>query len=744
MSLASTPELRDLARSVAGFAAREADTGRTRVQLDEHAAGRRTESWDRLVAQGLHAVHLPEDLGGAGGGLQELAVITEELGKALYPGPFVPTALAGAVLGVCASLERRTACVAAIEELVAGAAGALVVDPALRATRTASGWVVRGTADGVVAAAVTEDGEELWFRLRSGPGTETTDRSGTDLTRSVGCLRLTDHQPAPEDVLPTPPAATRRLVVATVLAAEAVGLGRWLLETAVEHVRTRHQFDRPIGSFQAVQHRAALMLVRSESAAAATWDAARAEAAPVDQQELAGAQAALVGPPSAVDLAVDCVSLLGAIGFTWEHDAHLYWRRAVSVLATAGPEERWARTLGSLATSTRRDFGIVADDALPTLRAEVGAVLDQAAELPDDDGATTAWGPLRGGPRRSLLAQHGLAGPHLPKPYGRAAGIEEQAVIAQEFARRGLVPPTTVIGEWVLPTILEHGTDTQRERFVAPTLRGEIVWCQLFSEPGAGSDLAGLSTRARRVDGGWSLTGQKVWNSYAHEADWGVCLARTDADAPKHAGLSYFLVDMHAPGLDVRPIRQATGKAEFNEVFLDEVFVPDEGLVGEPGAGWRLAATTLANERLNMGAALGHGSSELIRHAMSHGAVAATDDEAHRVLGRCVSREMVISALAMRANLAQLAGVDPGASVSVQKVVNALAQRDGSRDLVALLGPIGSVSDDGSPYAVDHLGLPAVLFGGGTIEIQLNVIARRVLGLPSGASGPRPKRSADA
>ena len=162
-------------------------------------------------------------------------------------------------------------------------------------------------------------------------------------------------------------------------------------------------------------------------------------------------------------------------------------------------------------------------------------------------------------------------------------------MISQEFARAGLTQPSTDIGEWALPTILAHGTDEQRETFVGPTLRGDIFWCQLFSEPGAGSDLASLRTRAGKVAGGWLLNGQKVWTSQAQEADWAICLARTDPEAPKHKGLSYFLVDMRSPGLEVRPLREANGGYLFNEVFLTDVFVPDSRLVGAARAkagGW--------------------------------------------------------------------------------------------------------------------------------------------------------------
>ena len=159
-----------------------------------------------------------------------------------------------------------------------------------------------------------------------------------------------------------------------------------------------------------------------------------------------------------------------------------------------------------------------------------------------------------------------------------------------------------MVGAWALPNLIVHGTEEQQARWILPTLRGEIQWCQLFSEPGAGSDLASLSMRATRVEGGWVLNGQKVWTSGAKEADWGICLARTDPDKPKHDGISCFMVDMRTPGIDIRPLRELTGQAMFNEVFFDDVFVPDDCLVGQENDGWRCARTTLANERVFMGA----------------------------------------------------------------------------------------------------------------------------------------------
>jgi len=423
----------------------------------------------------------------------------------------------------------------------------------------------------------------------------------------------------------------------------------------------------------------------------------------------------------------------GGIGFTWEHDAHLYWRRAISLATVGGGADHWARELGERSLRAERDFSFVTPQSLPELRARVGAVLDEVAAMPDDEIPSPGWAPARGADRRARLAADGLVAPHFPRPYGLGAGPAEQAVIAQEFDRRGLTQPELGIGGWVLPTLIEYGSAEQCDRFVSDTLCGRIIWCQLFSEPGAGSDLAGLSTAARKVEGGWLLTGQKVWNSQAQEADWGVCLARTDPAAPKHAGLTYFLIRMDSEGVDVQPLRQVTGIWEFNEVFLDEVFVPDSQVVADPGDGWRIAVTTLSNERLTMGSAtFGHGSSALVRRLLDSGDYAGSRDDALRVLGRNAALELSVAAMNLRNARIHLNGIADGnsASNSVRKVWNTIAQRDASRALTSILGPRAALGHPQQPYTFDLLGLPAILFGGGTIEIQLDIIARRVLGLP--------------
>ena len=412
-----------------------------------------------------------------------------------------------------------------------------------------------------------------------------------DLTRDVARVSLRDLPVARGQVLAVDEDRVRDLAAA-LFAAEAAGVARWCQQTGLAYAKVREQFGVPIGSFQAIKHKCARLFARTELITAAAWDAAVAHGQDGEQFALAAAAAAVIAAPAAVDLALETVTLLGGIGYTWEHDVHLYWRRAMSLAALLGPQGCWQRRLAGLSASTGRRHELRLDDESEGLRPWAAQALAEAAPLPPAS-------------QRRFLAERGLAAPHYPRPHGIGAGPAAQVVIAQEFARAGLAQPSTTVGDWALPTILAHGTDEQRDTFVGPTLRGEIIWCQLFSEPGAGSDLASLRTRAVRMPGGWTLDGQKVWTSQARQADWAICLARTDPEAPKHKGISYFLVDMRSPGVEVRPLREANGSYLFNEVFLTGVFVPDDRLVGRPGDGWRLARTTLGNERVNIAGGLG-------------------------------------------------------------------------------------------------------------------------------------------
>jgi 3-oxochol-4-en-24-oyl-CoA dehydrogenase len=656
-----------------------------------------------LAGLGLFGVAVPEDCGGAGGSIEDLCAMVEEAAKALVPGPVATTALATLVI---ADPELLSAL--ASGERTAGAAldGDVEFDDA---TSRASGTVPRAlgaVGDGLLL--VPAGGK--WLLVDAAvEGVTVEPLQATDFSRPLARVVLTS---APATVIDVSADRVENLA-ATVLSAEAAGIARWALDTAVAYAKVREQFGKPIGSFQAIKHLCAEMLCRAEQLAVAAADAARAAGDDDDQQlSIAAAIAAGIGIEAVKANVKDCVQVLGGIGITFEHDAHLYLRRAYGIGQFLGGSARWLRRTAELTHAGVRRRLSIDLSGVEDLRPQIAEAVAGVAALPDDK-------------RRAALAEAGLQAPHWPAPYGRGAGPAEQLLIDQEMASAGVPRPDLVIGWWAAPTILEHGTPEQIERFVPATLSGEIFWCQLFSEPQAGSDLASLRTKAVRVDGGWKLTGQKVWTSRAHDAQFGVCLARTDPEAPKHKGITYFLIDMSSPGILIRPLREITGKALFNEVFLDGVFVPDEMVVGTVNDGWRLARTTLANERVAMaaGTALGNPMEELLAEAAQLNLDVAQQDQ----LARLIITTQVGSLLDQR--IAQLAvgGQDPGSESSVRKLIGVRYRQALAEFRMDLSEGQGAVEDK---IVYDFLNTRCLTIAGGTEQILLTVAAERLLGLP--------------
>jgi alkylation response protein AidB-like acyl-CoA dehydrogenase len=334
------------------------------------------------------------------------------------------------------------------------------------------------------------------------------------------------------------------------------------------------------------------------------------------------------------------------------------------------------------------------------------------------------------------LFDGGWAGITWPKEYGGRGGTPIEAIIfGQEQSRFDL--PTSVFAQSIGmagPTIMGHGTDAQKERFLEPMLRGDEVWCQLFSEPGAGSDLASLATSAVRDGDEFVVNGQKVWTSSAHFSDWGILLARTDVDVPKHRGITYFLLDMTTPGIEVRPLRQATGAAHFNEVFLTDVRIPVENVVGPVNGGWGVTMTTLTNERTLIGSGVGVGDvfGDIVRLAREFG---RTDDPLVRQdLSALYIRLQLLKYLGWRIQTAISRHQQPGPESSVLKL-GLSRHLSLTGDLVmSLQGPRATLLDyadaQSGPWGLQFLSQWASKLGGGTEQIQRNIIAERVLGMP--------------
>ena len=748
MTLATSPEQAAVCAAMSDWAARAEFADRARLALEKPQV--QADGWVGVFAQladfGVFAAAIPEELGGLGASVADALAMIEQCGHDLVPGPIVETVAAAVVLARSADPRVRKL----LAQLMEGASVAVVA----RSVRSGDGGAldlgaISGYTDGatiLVAPSVpspdsleASDSLESLDSPESGawriipPHTgviEATAVPTLDSTRPVA--RVSINHLGADDVIAVDDRVLVDGLLASGHAAYASGMTRWALQAAVDYAKVRTQFGVPIGSFQAVKHICAEMLCRATQMEAAAWDLCGAvtqylDAAPddetrrnadagpsvIEQLELCVMVADVLVADLPVDTAKDCIQVLGGIGFTYEHNAHLYLRGALAMRAAVAGADEQRRELGRRSRAgLRRHFTI-----------DLSSVDDQRAEV---RRTCERIGAATDSAQRELLASSGYLTPHWPRPHGLAAEPALQLLIDTELERAGVTRPDLVIGAWAIPTILEYGTAAQQQRFVAPTLAGEIVWCQLFSEPEAGSDLAGVRTRATRVEGGWELTGQKIWTSQAHNAHWGICLARTDTDVPKHKGITYFLVDMETPGIDVRPLRELTGRANFNEVFLDAVFVPDDCVVGEPGAGWRLARTTLANERVAMGGSgLGKEMGELFDLLAQREQPLNAAEQTR--LGSLVAQAHIGRVLDAQAVTRRLDGHDPGALSSVRKLIGVAHRQAVPEFAFDLLGPDAVVASDAAELLLQNRCLS---IAGGTTQILRTTAAERILGLP--------------
>jgi alkylation response protein AidB-like acyl-CoA dehydrogenase len=685
--------------------------------------------WKTAADQGLHGLHLTESVGGQGAGLLELAVVIAEFGYAAAPGPFVPSVIASALISAhdpASEVLTRLAC--------GGAIAAFSLESDLIATRRGDTLVLRGQARSVPSAAqasllvlpVAIDSAIQWAVIDAS-ALEIAPLHSVDLLRPAAHVRADSADIRAGALLSTLSPAAGRAIGATLLSAEAVGVAGWATDAASAYAKIREQFNRPIGQFQAIKHKCAEMVAATERATAAVWDAARAldEAAgqgwddAESHYEFAAAVAATLAPETAQRCAQDCIQVHGGIGFTWEHDANIYYRRILGLVAAFGGLVAYPQLVFDTATRTGvRPVRIDLDSSTEDLREDIRSELTVLKTIPPNE-------------RNAALGDGGWVQPHLPKPWGRAAAPIEQIIIAQELSAARITLPRMGMS-WLIPSIVAFGTEEQQRRFIPPALRGEVFWCQLFSEPGAGSDLASLATKAAKVEGGWVITGQKIWTTGAHFAQWGALLARTDPSVPKHQGITYFLLDMKSPGVEIQPLRELTGNAMFNTVFLDGVFVPDELVVGEVNRGWQVSRNTLAAERVSIGSdEPGHLPS--LKSFVEFLGGRLFDHVQRDKAGHLIAEGHAVTLMNTRSTLLTLTGGDAMPAAAISKLFSMRTGQGYAEFAVSSLGidaAIGDPSEQQGRWTNFLLASRATTIYGGTSEIQLNIIAERMLGLP--------------
>lgn len=762
MTALSGDERQELAQSVRSACERLASEERVRAVAyggEHEKSGFDTGLWDVLCNQvGVAAIALPEHLGGAGYGAGALGVVAHELGRALAPVPFVSsTVLAtGLLLDL---IEHDPDADKRLTGLIEGrrtAAAALTGDGGLwrlsavtlRAARHGDGWSLDGTvrhvlggsaADDLVVVAVDEDDGPAVFLLDPAvDGVVVEAERVLDHTRpmatialsSAPALRLSGNGPLGDVV-------DRNVDIAlAVLSAEQVGACERVLEIATDYARTREQFGRQIGSFQAIKHKCADMLVDLEWARSASQAALEAvddpNGATAGESGWRASMAKAVCSEALRNAAKTNVQIHGGIGFTWEDSAHLYFRRACTDEVVFGtPGQHWDRLSALHPTQVSASSQAVNDPKGPdALRAEIRSFLESAPR----PGGLRNYGPTPtaddvqpGRIWHRYLADHGYACLHWPREFGGAAAtVEYQAVFAEECARAGVPRQLNITGaDLVGPVLIKFGSQEQKDRYLEPIRLGDDVWCQLFSEPGAGSDLAGVRTRAERTDTGWRIDGQKVWSSAAASARFGLLLARTGPD--KHRGLSMFVVPMDIPGVTVRPLTQMDGESKFNEVFFDGAELDDDALIGEVGQGWTVAMVTLGRERLTLG------SQAVSMFRLHERLVDAARD--HDLLDPVLSRSMTRRWARMwLLRYTWQRAIDSGdltsPAFSVLKLMTSETDQDLGDMATEVLGTDACTDPEDDGLVHQMLVGRAQTILGGTSEIQRNILGERVLGLP--------------
>lgn len=720
--------------------------------------------WHLSSEMGWTATLVPEQYHGLGLGYPELCIIAEQLGRSVAAIPFsLSSATVVEALIQWGSGEQKQAhlpllasgakigCLGFSEGMDSGVPEILSTelrDGKLSGKKIAvSGAAVAHLAI-IYALDVAQSKPVLAVVDLTSPGITREPGEFLDNNRNIANLVFDS---APAQILEnTSCESMQRLldISATVLAFEQVGGAQSCLEMAREYALERQVFGQPIAKFQAIKHNLADMYSLHQLAKGAALKALQS-LQHFSEDLTQSAAAARIAAIKAYDYcAKENIQIHGGIGITWESDCHLHYRRARSLALEIGSRRYWEqRCVAALQQKNpedNQDANPPQDDPVANYRQQVKAWLQEHAPKYSPaamQGLSSEEQLKKAREWMALRQQHGYSGIALPQEYGGGGKtIIEKMVFEQEELRYETPSHFFHITHGMpVPIMLSRATEAQKQTYVPPALKGETLWCQLFSEPAAGSDLAALQLTSRRDGDGWILNGQKVWTSWAQLADYGIIVTRSDPTVSKHAGLTFFFIDMKSPGVEVRNIRKLAGKSEINEVFFTDVRVPDENRLGAVGEGFRVAIETLMIERYSASdpAFYGPKISDFIAIAQSatvNGKPAIEDGSVQQAIAESFADEQGLCSIQERAFAAMVAGQEPGAEGSITKLVSANKRQRLSSFAMDWMGPaaiqVSEHANQRSNAQLSWLQVPGGRIAGGTDEILRNTIAEKILGLP--------------
>ena len=758
------------------YLASHCDVDAVRAILDkglDNEAPYAKDVWQGLADMGLMSINIPATYGGVETGYKSLCRVAQSIGKAAAPVPFtssvylateaivrfgsddqkstwLPKLASGELIGALAVTES-------LEQLTPTSMTCAVANGALSGTKLAV--ADGGIAQLAVVLANDAAGPAMYLVELDGKGVECENLSTVDPTKNTATLRFTD---TPAELLGVAGQGWQQLQTvydraAVLVAFEQIGGAQAALDMAVAYAKERYAFGRPIGSFQALKHMMADMYTTLRLAESNCFEAAEALANDAPDLPLVAATARVAAIKAFQLCSKDNIQIHGGMGFTWEFDCHIYYRRSNYQTLVLGGLSVWEGRLVDLlaaqdSANQSASAPVDADPKHQAFRADVrqwlaenapshleqplkSSVFGQPPNTGDEDplDAARAW--------QLKKAQGGWAALMWPTEYGgRGASPMESIIWAQEEGVYAELSGTFIIGLGMCgPTMIEYASDEQKKRYLPKLASGEEIWCQLFSEPGSGSDLAGLQTKAVKDGDEWVINGQKIWTSGAQHSDYGILITRTDPTVAKHKGLTMFFLDMRSPGVDVRPIKQINGGSSFNEVYFDNVRIPDAQRLGGVGEGWRVSLTTLMNERMAIGGSITTGVPDLVELVQSlvldNKKAIGREDVKSRLADYHVKAAGLKNTGIRSINLVAKGGM-PGPENSIGKLVAGELMQDLTKYAMDLQG-FGSVINDpaiaegSSRFQAMLMRSPAVRIEGGTDQILRNIISERVLELPA-------------